>query len=153
MTPSETPVPAIRNAGTRPAVGRKLFVNIPVADLQRSIHFFEALGFTFDPRFTDASATAMLVGEDASFMLLQRERFASFIRQPVGDPRADTQALLALGVESREAVDVMVQQAIAAGGAHAMEPVDHGFMYGWSFRDLDGHHWEVFWMDPAAVAG
>ena len=132
---------------------RKLFVNIPVADVQRSITFFEALGFTFNAQFTDATATCMLVGEDAYFMLLNRERFAGFSKRPTGDPRKETNALFSLSVNSREEVDAMVKQAVAAGGSHAAEPHDHGFMYGWSFYDLDGHHWEVFWMDPSAVQG
>ena len=150
---SAVPAPTITNAGTRPATSRKLFVNIPVGAVQRSIRFFEALGFTFNAQFTDASAAAMLVGEDAYFMLLGRERFASFSKRPAGDPQKETTALFALGVESREAVDAMVKQAVAAGGSYALDPQDHGFMYGWSFYDLDEHHWEVFWMDPAVVQG
>jgi predicted lactoylglutathione lyase len=152
-TPEAGPVPTIRNAGTTPAIPRKLFVNIPVADIQRAIIFFEALGFTFNTQFTDASATSMLVGEDAYFMLLSRERFTGFSKRPLGDSQKETNALFALGVESRAAVDEMVNKAIAAGGTHAAEPQDHGFMYGWSFYDLDGHHWEVFYMDPSFVVG
>ena len=146
-------VPQLNNAGTRPAVPHKLFVNIPVSDLQRSITFFEALGFTFNAQFTDATATCMLVGEDAYFMLLTRERFASFTSRTVGEPWDETSAMFALSVNSRAEVDEMVRNAVDAGGANAMEPQDHGFMYGWSFYDLDGHHWEVFWMDPAAING
>jgi uncharacterized protein len=153
MTTTQAPAPTIRNAGTKPVNVHKLFVNIPVSDLQRSIEFFEELGFTFNVQFTDASATCMLVGEDAYFMLLDKERFAGFSKRPSGDPRRETNALFAISVNSREEVDAMVKKAIDAGGAHAAEPQDHGFMYGWSFYDLDGHHWEVFWMDPAAVNG
>ena len=153
MHTDQAPAPTIRNPGTKPATPRKLFVNIPVQDVQRAIDFFEALGFTFNAQFTDASATCMLVGEDAYFMLLQRDRFQSFTKAAVGDPRADTQHFLAVGVESREAVDAMVHRAIELGGTHAVEPQDHGFMYGWSFYDLDGHHWEVFWMDPSVPQG
>ena len=153
MSSTQTATPTIRNAGTKPTTPRKLFVNIPVRDLQRSIEFFEALGFAFNRQFTDATATCMLVGEDAYFMLLDRERFTGFSKRPLGDPRRETSALFALSVDSREAVDAMVRTAVAAGGAHAVEPQDHGFMYAWSFYDLDGHHWEVFWMDPAAVQG
>jgi uncharacterized protein len=155
MTTSQTPTaaPTFRNAGTTPATPHKLFVNIPVSDLQRSITFFESLGFRFNPQFTDPSATCMLVGEDAYFMLLTRERFASFSKRPAGDPAVQTNALFALSVSSREEVDATVKKAIAAGGTHALEPQDHGFMYGWSFYDLDGHHWEVFWMDPSAIPG
>ena len=151
MSTAQTTQPVIRNAGTRPPVRHKLFVNIPVSDLQRSITFFEALGFSFNPHFTDATATCMLVGEDAYFMLLTRDRFASFSKHPTGDARAETHALFAVSVDGREAVDDMVRKAVAAGGSHALDPQDHGFMYGWSFRDPDGHHWEVFWMDPSTV--
>jgi predicted lactoylglutathione lyase len=147
------PSPTITNAGTRPTTPRKLFVNIPVTDLQRSITFFETLGFTFNTQFTDATATCMLVGEDAYFMLLTRERFAGFSKRPTGDAQKETNALFAISADSREGVDEMVNKAVAAGGSHALDPQDHGFMYGWSFYDVDGHHWEVFWMDPAAVQG
>jgi predicted lactoylglutathione lyase len=146
MTSVQAPAPTITNAGTVPETPRKLFVNIPVADLQRSITFFEALGFRFNPQFTDATATCMLVGTDAYVMLLTRERFATFSRRPTGDPRAATGALFAFSVDSRAEVDAMVARAVAAGGSHALDAQDHGFMYGWSFYDPDGHHWEVFWM-------
>lgn len=153
MSATQTEAPRITNAGTAPATPHKLFVNIPVSDLQRSIEFFEALGFTFSTQFTDATATCMLVGEDAYFMLLTREKFGEFSKRPMPDPRSGTGALFAISVESREEVDAMVRKAIAAGGSHAVDPQDHGFMYGWSFYDPDGHHWEVFWMDPKAIDG
>jgi predicted lactoylglutathione lyase len=153
MSTAQAPAPTITNAGTKPATPRKLFVNIPVADVQRAIVFFEALGFTFNVQFTDASATSMLVGEDAYFMLRTKERFTDFSKRPLADPQRETGALYALGVESRAAVDEMVKKAVASGGAHAAEPQDHGFMYGWSSYDPDGHPWEVFWMDPKAVQG
>ena len=153
MSATQAPAPTITNAGTRPATPHKLFVNIPVTDVQRSITFFEALGFSFNRQFTDASATCMLVGEDAYFMLLTRERFTEFSKRPVGDSRAETNALFAISVDSRAQVDEVVKEALAAGGSPAADPQDHGFMYGWSFYDLDGHHWEVFWMDPSAIQG
>ena len=153
MTETQTPAPTITNAGTRPRTSHKLFVNIPVSDVQRSIEFFETLGFTFNPQFTDASAASMLVGENAYFMLLGKEFFRGFTKRPQGDPRKQTDALYALGVNSRAEVDEMVHKAVAAGGSHALEPRDHGFMYQWSFYDLDGHQWEPFWMDPSAVQG
>jgi uncharacterized protein len=152
MTTTQT-TPTITRAGTRPTTPHKLFVNIPVTDLQRSIDFFEALGFTFNTQFTDATATCMLVGEDAYFMLLVRDRFGDFSKRPVGDPAKETNALYALSVSSRAEVDEMVKTAIAAGGAPAGDSQDHGFMYQSSFYDPDGYHWEVFWMDPAAVQG
>jgi predicted lactoylglutathione lyase len=153
MTTSQAPAPTITNAGTSPKTSHKLFVNIPVSDVQRSIIFFEALGFTFNRQFTDATSTAMLVGEDAYFMLLNRERFTGFSKRPLGDPRKETNAMFALSVDSRVEVDAMVKKAVAAGGSYAVDPQDHGFMYGWSFYDLDGYHWEVFWMDPSAIQG
>src|SRR3954453_13051658 len=117
MSATQAPAPRLTNVGTKPATPRKLFVNIPVNDLQRSIDFFEKLGFTFNAQFTDATATAMLAGEDAYFMLLTNEKFASFANRPVGDPAAQTTALYALGVESRAVVDEMVETAVANGGA------------------------------------
>ena len=153
MSTTQAPGPKLTNVGTRPVTPRKLFVNIPVNDLQRSVDFYEALGFTFNQQFTDATATAMLVGEDAYFMLLTREKFASFSKRPTGDASKETSALYALSADSRAAVDEMVNTAIAKGGSRALEPQDHGFMYQWSFYDPDGHHFEVFWMDPSVVQG
>ena len=93
----------------------------------------------------------MLVGEDAYFMLLTRERFAGFAGRPAADASRETGAMFAVSVDSRAAVDAMADAALAAGATHAVAPQDHGFMYGRSFYDPDGHHWEVFWMDPAAI--
>ena len=152
MSTTET-APTIRNAGTKPTTPRKLFVNIPVRDLQRSIDFFEALDFTFNTQFTDATGTCMLVGEDAYFMLMTVEKFRGFSKRPVGDAEKETSALFAITVESRTEVDTLVEKALAAGASLATDSVDHGFMYVRSFYDLDGHHWEVFWMDPSAVQG
>jgi len=151
MATTQAPAPTIANAGTTPATPRKLFVNLPVADLQRAITFFEALGFTFNRHFTDASGTCMLVGADAYVMLLTRERFGHFSGRPVPDPREVTGALYTIAVESRDAVDATVRAAVAAGGAPVGESQDHGFMYDWSFSDPDGHYWGVFWMDPSAI--
>ena len=151
MSTTQATAPTIVNAGTTPKSPRKLFVNIPVNDLQRSIRFFEALGFTFNTQFTDATATCMLVGADAYIMLLTKEKFASFSKRPAVDPTAATGAMYSISVDSRAEVDELVKTAIAAGGSYAVDPQDHGFMYGWSFYDLDGHHWEVFWMDPSAI--
>jgi uncharacterized protein len=153
MSTTQAPAPTITNAGTEPIKARKLFVNIPVNDLQRAITFFEALGFAFNTQFTDATATCMLVGEDAYFMLLTKEKFASFSRKPSGDSRSETNAMFAITTDSREEVDALYAKALAAGASPAAEAQDHGFMYVQSFYDLDGHHWELFWMDQAAVNG
>jgi hypothetical protein len=153
MSTTEAAAPTITNAGTKPTTPRKLFVNIPVRDLQRSIDFFETLGFAFNTQFTDATATCMLVGEDAYFMLLTAEKFGGFSKRPVGDARRETNAIFAITVSGRDEVDTLVEKALAAGAARAADPQDHGFMYLRSFYDLDGHHWEVFWMDPSAIPG
>ena len=151
MSTSQAPAPTITHSGTTARTPHKLFVNIPVGDLQRSIEFFEALGFSFNPQFTDASATCMLVGEDAYFMLMVRDRFATFSKRPTGNSQEQTSAIFALSVNSRAEVDEMAKKAVEAGGSKALDAQDHGFMYVQSFYDLDGHHWEVFWMDPSAA--
>ena len=131
---------------------RKVFVNLAVRDLKRAKAFFATLGFSFDPRFTDEKAACMVVNPEAYVMLLSEPFFKTFTRRNVCDTRTHTEGLFALSCESRAEVDELVRRAVAAGGGHAMDPIDHGFMYGWSFYDPDGHHWEVFWMDPNAMA-
>ena len=131
--------------------GRMLFVNLPVADVARSTAFFTALGFTFNPKFTDETATCMLVGEHAFVMLLSREKFAEFAKLPMADPTTHTLALYCFGVDSRDEVDTVSAAALAAGGTEVDDAEDHGFMYSRSFYDLDGHGWQVMWMDPAAA--
>lgn len=130
---------------------RKMFVNLAVRDLEKAKDFFSALGFRFNPKFTDDKAACMIVNDAAFVMLLTRPFFKTFTRRDICDTGQYTEGLLALSCETREEVDGMVKRALAAGGRHAMDPQDHGFMYGWSFYDLDGHHWEVFWMDPRAA--
>ena len=132
-------------------MARKLFVNVAVADLDRSVEFFTKLGFSFDPRFTDETATCMVVGEDAYFMLLTRPKFDEFRKLDYPDPATHEQALYAFSVDSREAVDEVADTALASGGGPAGDPQDHGFMYSRSFRDPDGHHFEVLWMDLQAA--
>ncbi len=130
---------------------RKLFVNLAVRDLQRSMQFFAKLGFDFDPQFTDDKAACMIISEAAYVMLLTEPFFKGFTKRELCDTRKQTEGLFALSCGSKAEVDEMVSTAIAAGGQHAMDPQDHGFMYGWSFYDPDGHHWEVLWMDPSAL--
>jgi predicted lactoylglutathione lyase len=135
------------------ANARKMFLNLAVRDLKRSMDFFGQLGFSFNPKFTDANAACMVVSDEAYVMLLGEPFFRTFTRREPCDTRKQTEALVALSCSSRAEVDELVKKAIAAGGEHAMDPQDHGFMYGWSFYDPDGHHWEVFWMDPKAAEG
>ncbi|MFB7109733.1 VOC family protein [Streptomyces sp. NPDC056291] len=134
---------------TNPAhPGRMLFVNIPVADLERGKAFFADLGFGFNPNFTDETAACMLVGEHAFVMLLSREKFAKL---PMADPTTHTLGLYCFSVSSRDEVDAVSAAALAAGGSEADGAEDYGFMYSRSFFDLDGHGWQVMWMDPAAA--
>jgi uncharacterized protein len=130
---------------------RMIFVNLPVRDLPRSLEFFTKLGFAFNPQFTDDKAACMVLSEQGYVMLLTEPFFKTFTKKAQCDTSSHTEALLAISCESRAEVDALVKAAIAAGGTHAVDPLDHGFMYGWSFYDLDGHHWEVLWMDPGAV--
>lgn len=132
---------------------RQLFVNLPVRDLDRSVAFFTALGFTFNPKFTDENATCMVVNDQVNVMLLVEPFFAGFTPRPVADARASTEVLLALSCESREDVDALVRKAVDAGGATPMPPKDMGFMVQHGFEDLDGHLWEVFWMDESQMPG
>ena len=138
---------------TTPAhAGRNLFVNLPVVNLERSKAFFAQLGFSFNPAFSDESAACMLVGEHAFVMLLTREKFAEFSKLPVGDPTTHALALFSFSVSSRDEVDSVGAAALAAGAVEADGAEDFGFMYSRSFYDLDGHGWQVMWMDPVAAA-
>ena len=129
---------------------KQIFVNLPVADLKKSIVFFSKLGFTFDPNFTDDNATCMIVGENMFAMLLSEPTFKTFTPKPICDAKKNTEVLVAINLENRAAVDEMVRQAVTAGGSTYKEPQDHGFMYAHGFQDLDGHIWEPFFMDPSA---
>jgi uncharacterized protein len=131
---------------------RKLFVNLAVEDLDRSIEFFARLGFEFEEAFTDATATCMLIGEDAYAMLLVKSRFAEFANKQMCDPSTHAETILGISADTRESVDELVDTALVVGGRSAGEPQDHGFMYSRSFHDPDGHHWEVVWMDSAVIA-
>lgn len=130
---------------------RKIFVNLAVRDLQKSKDFFSKLGFGFDPRFTDEKAACMVISSEAYVMLLAEPFFKTFTKREICDTSKQTEGLFALSCASRAEVDDMVKKATAAGGTRAMDPQDHGFMYASSFYDPDGHHWEVLWMDPAAL--
>lgn len=138
---------------TRPAhPNRMLFVNIPVRDVKASKEFFRKLGFPFNPKFTDdQTAACMLIGEHAFAMLLSREKFAEFSKLPMADPATHALALYCFGVASRADVDKVAAAAIAAGGRDHDDAQDYGFMYSRSFFDLDGHGWQVMWMDPVAA--
>jgi predicted lactoylglutathione lyase len=132
-------------------MSRKIFVNLPVKDLKRSMEFFGRLGFSFNPRFTDETAACMVVSEEIYAMLLTHAKFKEFTPHPISDAKKSTEVLVCLTCDSRGEVDEVVGKAVAAGGKTFKEPMDYGFMYGRSFQDPDGHIWEWIWMDPAAV--
>ncbi|MDQ3185816.1 MAG: glyoxalase/bleomycin resistance/extradiol dioxygenase family protein [Pseudomonadota bacterium] len=129
----------------------KIFVNLPVRNLNESVKFFSQLGFTFDARFTDETATCMIVSEDIFVMLLTREKFKTFTPKEICDATKSTEVLVCLSCESRDNVNEMVLKAVAAGGAAPMESKDYGFMYQHGFEDLDGHLWELVYMEQGAI--
>jgi predicted lactoylglutathione lyase len=129
----------------------KLFVNLPVKDLKKTIEFFTKLGFTFNPKFTDENATCMIIGENIFAMLLVEKFYKTFTDKEICDSAKSTEAILALTAESREKVDEMMNNVISAGGIETRKPQDHGWMYSRSFQDVDGHLWEIFYMDESAM--
>ena len=129
----------------------KIFVNLPVKNLMKSVDFFTKLGFTFDRKFTDETAACMVVAEDIFVMLLTEAKFRTFTPKQICDATKSTEVLVCLSAESREGVNETVRKAVAAGGNTYNEPQDHGFMYGHGFQDLDGHIWELIYMQTAAA--
>ncbi|MGZ2256352.1 VOC family protein [Roseobacter sp. A03A-229] len=129
------------------------YINLPVQNLSRSRRFFEALGFAFNDQFSDETALSMVIGETSFAMLLTHEKFRSFTDKQIADTSKTIQVLVALQLESKDAVTDMMATAVKHGGAEARAPDDHGFMYGHAFTDPDGHIWEPFWMDTQAASG
>lgn len=130
---------------------RQIFVNLPVKDIARSMQFFKQLGFDFNMQFTDDKAACLVIGENIYAMLLKEEFFKNFTKKEIADASKVTEVLIAIDVESKAAVDSMVQKAVSAGGTIYSEPSDHGWMYQHSFADLDGHQWEIFYSDINAL--
>ena len=128
-----------------------IFVNVPVKNLKRSMELFSKLGYEFNPQFTDDNAACMVISDTIYAMLLTETFFKTFTPKAVADATQTTEAIIALSLDSREAVKAHVEKAFAAGAKRYTEPKDHGFMYQWGFEDLDGHIWEFLWMDPAAI--
>jgi uncharacterized protein len=129
----------------------KIFVNLPVADLQKSIAFFTALGYTFNPQFTDETATCMIISEDIYAMLLTHAKFKSFAPKEICDTTKSAEVLICLSCDSRAHVEELIGKAVAAGGTTYSEPKDYGFMYQHCYQDLDGHCWELIYMNPEHV--
>ncbi|KIF74341.1 glyoxalase [Streptomyces sp. 150FB] len=130
-----------------------IFVNLPVKDLAASRTFFEKLGYSFNPQFSDDQTGCLVISDTIFAMLLAEPRFKDFTKKDIADASKVTEAIICLGVESKEKVDELTEAALGNGGSPANEIQDLGFMYGRSFQDPDGHQWEVMWMDPAAVEG
>jgi len=130
---------------------RLTFLNLPVADVAASRAFFSRLGFRFDDRFADGQTACLVLSELAYVMLLERPRFADFVAKEMGDPHTTTSSLVCVSAADRESVDEFADTALDAGASKAKDPMDLGLMYGRSFYDLDGHHWEVMWMSQQAV--
>ena len=128
-----------------------IFVNLPVKDLNASVKFFTALGYTFNAQFTDETATCMIISDTIYAMLLTHAKFKEFTPNEICDANKSTEVLVALSCESRQAVADLMAKAFAAGGTNYKEPQDYGFMYSHGFKDLDGHIWEHLYMDPAHV--
>ena len=129
----------------------KIFVNLPVKDLPKSIEFYTKLGYTINPQFTGETATCMIISEDIYAMLGTHAILKSFTKKEICDTTKYTSALISLSCESRAQVDELVAKAIAAGGSTSGEATDHGFMYSHDYEDLDGNGWGLFWMDPSAA--
>lgn len=132
-------------------MSRQIYVNLPVKNLERTKSFFASLGFTFNAQFTDDKAACMVVADDIYVMLLVESFFQTFTSKPIADAGKVTEVLVCLSCDSREQVDEMVAKAVAAGGKMPREPQDHGFMYAHAFEDLDGHIWELVYMDASAA--
>jgi predicted lactoylglutathione lyase len=129
----------------------QIFVNLPVKDLNKTIQFFTKLGFTFNPKFTDENATCMIVGQDIFVMLLVEKFFKTFTKKEISDTKKNTEVIMALSTESREKVDQMMNKVMQAGGNESRAPQDYGWMYGRGFEDVDGHLWEIFYMDQSSM--
>ncbi len=133
---------------------RMIFVNLPVRNLAASTAFYEALGGTLNPQFSDEHAKSVMLSDAIGVMLMTHDRYRTFTKRPIGDARRESQTLIALSVDTRDAVDATLAGAVAAGGSADPNPAqDHGFMASRSVEDPDGYVWEIVWMDPAAVAG
>lgn len=130
----------------------KIFINLAVKDLKKSIDFFTTLGFSFNPKFSDEHATCMIIAENIFAMLVTEQRFKDFTKKEICNAHKNTEVLISIDVDNREKVDEMVKNAVGAGGTIYMEPQDQGWMYGHSFADLDGHQWEIMYMDENEIS-
>ncbi|MGE7879375.1 VOC family protein [Peribacillus muralis] len=130
----------------------KIFVNLPVKDLDASIQFFTKVGFAFNEQMTNENATCMVISDSIYVMLLVEDYFKTFTKKDIPNSETSAEAIVALSVNSKQEVDDVVNSALTAGAQPSNDAIDHGFMYGWSFKDLDGHLWEVFYMDESGFS-
>lgn len=130
---------------------KQIFVNLTVSDLEKSKTFFSALGFTFKPEFTNDDGACLVISDTIFAMLLTPTTMKRFTTKEIADSRKSTEMILALSADSRAEVDEVYNKAIAAGGTKTREAEEHGWMYGQSFEDLDGHQWEIFWSDETLI--
>ena len=133
------------------STNKKIFVNLPVKNLNKSIEFFSKLGFSFNPQFTNEKATCMIIAENIFAMLSAEKFFKTFTKKDIVDASICTEVFISLSVDSKEEVDALISKALAAGGKTPNEPDDRGYMYSWGFEDLDSHAWDIFFMDPSAI--
>jgi uncharacterized protein len=129
----------------------KIFVNLPVKDLKKSMDFFRAIGYTFNPQFTDDTAACMVISEDIYAMLLTHAKYKEFVKKEIADATKTSEVILALSVDDKDAVNSTMTKALAGGATEPRAAQDHGFMFLRTFEDPDGHIWEIFWMDENAV--
>lgn len=133
-------------------MSRQIFVNLPIKNMDKSQAFFKSLGFSFNPQFSNEQGACLVISEDHSYvMLLIKPFFSTFTKKSIADADKVTEVLVCISCDSRAEVDELVKKAIAAGGKSPNAPQDHGNMYGHGFEDLDGHIWELVWMEPDAV--
>jgi len=147
----QRPVLVYAEATPPPDMATQIYVNLPVKDLEKSKVFFEALGFEFNLHFSNEEGACMVVDENIFVMLLTEAKFRTFTTKPISDATKSTEVLVCLSQDSRAGVEDMVARAVAAGGSVYKAPEDHGFMYGHGFQDLDGHIWELIYMDTSAL--
>jgi len=138
---------------TTPAYQQMIFVNLPVADLTASKKFFTELGYSINPQFSDDNAASVVISDTIVAMLLVKPFYSTFTKKEIADATKTSEVLIALSAESRAAVDELTDRALSLGATETRDPQDHGFMYGRAFDDLDGHTWEIIWMDPSAIQG
>lgn len=129
----------------------KIFINLPVKDLNKSISFFSQLGFNFNPQFTDEKAGCMVISENIFVMLLIEDYFQTFTKKQISDAKTTTEVLITLDTDSKEELKQLVQKAVELGGITYNEPQDHGWMYQHGFADLNGHQWELAYMDVSKM--